>query len=299
MSNVFVNLESKNETTSPAHVIVDESREPSFLHSPEYYDISIDRFSLSSCWLPVFQSSSELVLELVRLSDSEKQTITLDFTDAVDAHKMMYQRSAFVTVMNAALQAACDGFALVGDAPTVSLDRSTGFATLTYDGIADFSELYTLQFNEPLFAIFDTFPYKDVLYDNDFFKLDLSGGTSVSTVEDVNLSPVDKVYIKCNSIPLATEFTPSATSSRASEAILTDFEFGGVNRFPLQNISYTATTGQYRFHTCLKGIFKRIRLEFYYKTYSNETFALSFLPGGSCSVKLFFKPNYARMQMKV
>jgi hypothetical protein len=124
------------------------------------------------------------------------------------------------------------------------------------------------------------------------FRMNLAG-TAITSSEEVLLSPVDKVYIKSNTMPVVYEMIPSSdgNASMKSDSIITDFDFGGANvGRSLQNISYTATTGQYRYHSMNESSsFNTIDLSFYYKTFANNSFPMNFLPSGSCNVKLLFE----------
>lgn len=296
MSNIFVNLETVNDSDAPKQVSLDESRTPYILSRPGDYNVAIDRFSINKAWLPCFEDAHTLTLKLTYLDTLTSSTQNLNFDDYVDDNKLMYNRGDFITVLNAALEAACVALSLV-DYPTFSLDHATGVPTLDYsNAIEGFASDYKLEFNEPLYSIFSSFPYDSIQFNQDFFGLTMldSAPYKVVGTEDVNLSPVNRIFIKTSTIPMVYEFTPSTSSQRSEEAIITDFEFNGANMRPLNSIAYTATTGQYRFHTMIDGVFNRIRLEFYYKTFSGKSFELYFLPSGSISIKLLFHPRFVQ-----
>ena len=291
MSNIFVNLEARNDTTSPQEVTVREVREPVVLPNPDQYTVAIDRFSIHKAWLPIFEDVHQLQIKLVRKSDSAAWTETLDFSAKTDANGMLWDVNDVLDVINAHLTALCVNPGIT--APTMSYSLSTGKGALDYSAQAGFADDYELRFNEPLYSIYSTFDYVDVVFDQDFFKLNLVDAAphTMTSTDELNLSPVSKIYIKSNNMPLVYEYTPEANNNRASEAILTDFEFNGANRFPLQNINYTATTGQYRFHSLTDATnFSVLQLQFYYKTFGNNSYSLYFLPSGSVNVKLFFRP---------
>ena len=289
MSNIFVNLETVNNSDSPALVKVNEKRYPYVLTNPHKYLITIDRFSLRKAWLPVFEDTNTLQVRVVRLSDSLTSTETLDFSAYTDVNNMIYDTNSFFTVLNYHLQQACSGAGLASNYPFLTNNETDGSATLDYSATNNFATLYKIEFNEPLYCIFNSFNYTDVVFDQNFFRVTLPDVApyTKTTADAIDLSPVDKIYIKTNSVPIIAEYTPSNNSTQKSEAILTDFEFGGANRFPLTHINYTSTTG----HSMNEANnFETVDLQFYYKTFANNEFPMYMLPSGSVNVKLFFRP---------
>jgi hypothetical protein len=137
--------------------------------------------------------------------------------------------------------------------------------------------------------------YANIVFDQNWFTLNLQNISpyNISSIDPLELSPVDKIIVKCTGIPIITEFMPpTAYSSTNSEAILTDFEFNGLNKWSLTSMSYTATTGSYRMHSLKRGInFNYIKLEFYYTTYYGSSIKMYLLPSGSVDVKLYLRLN--------
>ena len=229
---------------------------------------------------------------MVKKSDSTTWIETLDFSSKIDDNSMIWDVNDFLDVLNASLAALAsdDGIS----PPTVSFSFPDGKGSLDYSPEAGFANDYELYFNEPLYSIYHTFDYVDVVFDQDWFKLNLvdSGSKLMTTTDELQLSPVQNIFIKSSSIPLVYEYTPGS-GARSGEAILTDFEFNGANRYPLQNISYTATSGQYRFHSLTDtSLFDTLQLQFFYRTYSNNSFPLHVLPSGTATMKLFFRPKH-------
>ena len=295
MSSVFVNLELRNDTASSIHVDLSETRDPVVLKHPQNYELAIDRFSLHKAWLPIMEDEHDLKVKIIKKSDSSTSTDTLDFSGLVDTNGLMYDTAYFVGALNASITSVCAGVGIASGFPTVALEPGSWIATLDYSGVASFAADYYLQFNEALYGIFSTLPYSDVLGDQAFYSLALTDASpfTIETTEPINLSPVDKIYIKSNNIPLIYEFSPATTvgsASNNSEAIVTDFNFNGSNRNPLNNINYEATTGQYRFHGLQPSTnFNNLDLKFFFKTYNNNSHPLYILASGSCNVKLYFR----------
>lgn len=294
--SIFVNLETRNSTSSLSTVGISQKRDPYVLTDPQNYKCAIDRFSIHKCWLPVFENASTYTVKLIKKSDSSEYTDDLDFTGLVDSNNLMWNVDYFLNALNASIEVVCADVSIASGFPTMSLNRSTWIATLDFSGVANFADDYYLEFNEPLYSIFSTFLYADVVYSQTYFRLSLVNSSPYTTVtaEAIELSPIDKIYVISNRMPLVYEYTPASTSndtSRNSEPILTDFEFEGANRFPLNTVAYTATSsGQYRFHSMTEtSMFNTIDLAFYYKTYANNSFPLYMLPSGACNVKLLFE----------
>lgn len=299
MSNIFVNLEFTNSNDRPSQVRFDESRDPYILEDPENYLATIDRFSIHKAWLPVFEHSSVLEIRLTRKADSQSSTHELDFTGLVDNNNLIWSSTRFYGALNAALALAAADLTLA-DVPTFSEAHATGLVTLDYSNSAGFAGLYEIAFNEELYSILSSFNYGDIVFDQEWFSMVLPDAAphSVTSFEKANLSPVDKIFIKSSTMPLVYEYSPTGSASRAVEPILTDFEFGGANRFPLTSINYTATSGQYRLHSMeASRSFKRISLDFYYKTYSHASHPLYLMPSGSVNIKLLFKPDLSKTLM--
>lgn len=293
MSNVYVNLESRNDTSSNQHVTLEEVRDPNVVSNPEEYLVGIDRISLRNAFLPVYEHAADLQIRMIRKSDGASDTQSLNFTGLVDSNNLLWNPSVFFNVFNAAIANAAVALGIsINDSPTASYDMTTGKVTIDYSQHANWADQFHMELNQPFYAIMSSFPVSYVNLNSVWYALDTKAGTtSISTAEMINLSPVDKVYVKAFKMPIVSEYISSANSNRASESILTDFDFRGGNIFPLNDISYMATEGIYRFHSMTEsGVFNEIRLSFYYKTFNHNSFPLYMIPSGSCAVKLFFKP---------
>ena len=290
--SIYVNLEMRNNGSNLLQCSAEDVREPRVLAEPKLYQCALDRFTIHKAWLPVFENSATLTVRVIKKSDGSIHPSNLSFAGLVDSNNLMWNHQYFLNALNAAI-AAAGASAGVTNHPTMTMDADWK-ATLDYSAEANFADLYYVEFNEPLYSIFHTFSYSDVLYEQEYFTLTLvNAGTKTSTTaEAVSLSPVSQIFVKSNKMPLVYELTPSSGSatSRNSDSIITDFEFGGLNRYPLQNINYTATTGQYRFHSMRESsTFNTLDFQFYYKTYNNTEFPLYLLPSGSCNIKVLFK----------
>lgn len=293
MSNIYVNLESRNNTSSNQHVTLEEVRDPNVVSNPEQYLVGIDRIALRNAFLPVYEHAADLQVKMIRKADSAEDTQSLDFTGLVDSNNLIWNASVFFNVLNAAILDAAVALGIdPQEAPTASYDLSNGKVTIDYSQHANWGDEYHMELNQPLYAIMSSFPVESVDLNSTWYALHTpTGSTSITTAEMINLSPVDKVYVKAFKMPIVSEYISSANSNRASESILTDFDFRGSNIFPLNDISYMATQGIYRFHSMTEsGVFNEIKLSFYYKTFNHNSFPLYMIPSGSCAVKLFFKP---------
>lgn len=296
--NLFANLEMKNNGTTLQHVKMEERRE-SFLSNPEEYEVSIDRFSIHRANLPMFQFvdgvSPDLKVKVIKRSDSSESIKTLDFTGLVDSDGLMWNIDYFLNELNAEIENACTDVGILADWPTVSVDRSTFIATFDYSDIAGFGDDYYVEFNNPLYCIFDSFHYADVLESNTYLRLYTPNSVSdtISTASAIAISPVDKIVIKTQRIPVYYEYTASTSGTGFGdnvEAILTDYEFSGLNQTNITSINYSASTGQYRLHSMHPNTnFSSADVQFYYKTYLGYEYNLNILPSGSCNLKLYFR----------
>lgn len=289
----YLNLDTENSTSSVSHLTARERRNQ-ILHDPEQYLVAVDRFTIHKVWLPVFQETETLTVRIVKKSDSSNHDTDVDFSGLVDSDGFMYTIDYFLNAVNSAISAsAVSAGILVADVPFITLDRSTWLATLDYDAHANFGDDFYLEFNEPLFSHFPHFRYADILPTTTYFRVYTpnSGTKTTTTADEILTSPVDKIYIKTHQVPVVGEYTSALDSNPTDKAelILTDFEFGGSNRFCIQNIGYTATTGQYRWHNMYHGAFHSADISFYFKTYNNERHPLRVGPSGSISAKLVFK----------
>lgn len=295
MSNLYVNLEVRNTTAAPLAISLNEKREPRVLDDPEDYKVAVDRFSIHKAWLPIYEDAHTLTVKVIKQSDSSYYEEELDFSAVVDSNNLLWSVDHFISVFNNAIDTACQNHGLAANACVLSIDRGTWKATLDFSTVANFAANYYVELDEPLFSIFPTFLYSDVGFSTTYFRMNLTDASPYTSVteEEIELSPVDKIYIKSNQMPVVYELTPGGDSNatKKSESIITDFEFSGANvGRSLQNISYTATSGQYRYHSMeTSSSFNTIDLQFYYKTYANNSQPLYFLPSGSCNVKLLFE----------
>lgn len=293
--NVFLNIETRNDTSSLASITMSETRDPVVLQKPEDYEVAIDRFSIHKAFLPIFEDEHDLKVKIIRKSDSATNTDTCDFSSVVDSDGLMYNYAYFVNIINASIDACLSALSLTPGDVFVSV-ANTGVATLDYSAIANFGDLYYLEFNQPLYGIFSTLDYADVISSQEFYRLNTVNTSPYTLIsaESVNICPVDKIYIKSNRMPIVSEYSPALVSgqaSRNSEAILTDFNFNSETTiFPLNNINFTSISGQYRFHSMDEtSAFNTCDLQFYYSTYANNSFELKIQPSGSCNVKLYFR----------
>ena len=293
---VFVNMETRNTTINSVHASLQEKRNK-FFDNPSLYQVSIDRFSLHKCWLPIFEAGvNDLVVRVIKKSDSSEYLQTVNFSALTDSNNLMWDPQYFINALNASITAAVLA-AGAATAPSWTLANGSWIATLDYSTPAGFGNDYYLTFNQALFSIFSSAYYSDVVgpsANQEYYRLytpDIAPHTNV-TNEKIELSPIDKILVKSNQMPISYEFTPdtSGNASSNSESIVTDFEFGGANTLAVNNINYTATTGQYRFHSMNEtSSFQVADLQFYYTTYNNSQFPLYIAPSGSVNVKLIFK----------
>ena len=291
---VYVNLELRNDSIGTNRALsLEEVRDPDVVKDPEHYECAIDRISISKAFLPMYEDVRTLTVRMVRKSDGAVQQHSLDFSVFTDANGLMWNTEFFVEALNAALGLCTSGLGI--GAVTAAVANGSNLATLDYSAQVNFASGYEVYVNEPLYAMLSSFAYTGVMFQQEFFQLALKNQAPYTTVtaEAINLSPVDKIFVKSNQMPIRYEYTPTATSgnaSRNSEAIVTDFSFNGSNNYPLTNISYTATEGQYRFHAMdAAHKFDTVDLQFYFTTYNNNSYPLYIIPSGSANVKMLFR----------
>lgn len=292
--NVFVNLETTNTDTSTTDITVTEIREPNVVSHPERYHVAVDRFTIHKGFLPVFENVHTLQIKIIRKSDAAEFTRTADFSSYVDVNGLIYDANYFVAALNQVLTDLCSTDLSIG-VLVFTIANGSWVMTLDYSAQAAFGDDYYIEVNHNLYGILDSFEYRDVVGGaQDFFRL-YTPNTSPYTMdsyEGVALSPVDKILVKSNQMPLQYEYTPANSANNAtrnSEPILTDFDFNGANKKAYSNISFSAN-GQYRFHSMKQTTsFNTIDLRFYYKTFNNNQFPLQIAPSGSCNVKLLLK----------
>lgn len=298
-SNLFINLEHRNDTTALQKAEVSQIRRPFIMRDPERYECAIDRFSVHKAWLPVYEDYHTLTIKLYDIVNDETHTADLDFSAVVDSNNLLWDYNYFVAIFNITMSIACGQMTttpITTDYPTLSIDISTWKATIDFTSATyDFKNDYIISFNEPLFSILNSFSFVSVVFEQSYFNLNTQGatGTTMTTADPVELSPVDTIYVKSSKMPLIYEYTPSATGTEVSdntESIITDFQLGGQNRLPLNTINYSAiSTGNYRFHSMEDGVFSTIDLAFFYKTYNGISHPLYILPSGFVNCKMFFK----------
>jgi hypothetical protein len=293
--HIYANLEMRNTGTTAQAINLIEVREPRVLSQPDKYLITVDRFSIHRCFLPMYEDVVDLKVRFIKQADMTYGESTLSFAGVKDSNNLVWNAQDFVSAFNSSVNNAMGALGgVVGTAPSMTLNNATMIATITTSGITNFNTTYVLGFNEPLYAILSTFLYLTLSPNTQWFYPVLSN-TTTSSLEGINLSPVDKIIIKTNRIPVVSEMIQfnsnnSGQASRQTDAVLTDFSFSGANKFPMNDMEYNATGGQYRFHSMQDtGTFTTIDLAFYYKTYNNNVFPLNIIPSGSCNVKILFK----------
>ena len=292
--NLFINLRYTNTSDQLTEASIEQSRDPYYIPEElvDKYEISIDRFSIHNTWLPIFQHTKDLKIRLLRLSDNFEMIRTVDFTGVVDDNNLLWNIDNFIIALNNCLAVIVNDMFLPNPL-TFTLDKTTFKTTFNY--YVNFSTTYFLSFNEPLYSLFYSMNYANILFDQNWFTLNLLNIApyTMLSVDPLEISPVDKIIVKCTGIPIISELMPPTSySSTNSEAILTDFEFNGLNKWSVASLSYTATSGSYRMHSLKKGNnFNYIKLEFYYTTYYGNSIKMFLLPSGSVDVKLYLKLN--------
>ena len=284
MDNVYLNVEFINDTSTNQHIEINEDREPYVLPDPNNYYIAIDRFNITHCLFPLFEHSKTLTVKVIRRSDSVSDTTDLDLSASLDADSFLYDLAPFVTAFNTALGTSV--VVLGGTTgPTLSLDKDIK-STLDFTGSdANFVDDYYIELNEPLYAIFNTFPYQNIVFQQLYFRLLTTA--NITTNEKCNFMPVSHITVKTSTIPVVYEMKNSA---RNTINMLTDFEISGRYSEIMNDVNYTSTEGQYRFHDMSSsGSFNKVNLSFHFNTYNHNEKPLYLLSGGSCSVKLYFK----------
>ena len=290
--HIYINLRYANLTDDIALAVCEQSRDPYYLPESDIskYDISIDRFSLHHCILPIYEYTTDLKIKCIRTLDSVESIVTVDFKPYLDVHNLIWNITDFFTAINNALQTIISDLTIPSNI-SLLFDRNTYKANFNhYDG---FTTAYIIQFNEPLYAVFHSFDYINVQFNQSWFTLNTLNVApyQMQTIDTIELSPVDKILVKAVA-PISPEMTPPTQyATQNSDQILTDFEINGVNKTYINNIMYTATTGQYRMHSLKKSNWNYIKLSFYYSTYIGNTFQLYIVQGGSVDVKLYIKLN--------
>lgn len=300
MSNdyVFINLESRNTTSNNAIVSMVQERNPYILERTGNYLVAVDRFAVHRCILPIYEDNDTLTIKMVRKSDLVEKTADLDFSSVVDTNNMLWSYSTFFNVFKVAMADVVSQFSLPEtEVPYLSINLSTNIVSLVYDeGLAwatDYVNDYIIYFNNPLRAMFP-FDYSSLQFEQDWYDPSVvDGANSITTFEEHSMNPIQTIIIEASGLPVIYEYTTNENSivSENSVPILTDFEVSSQVYHPINNITYSATTGgMYRFHSMEDvRLFKKLTLNYKYRTISGKIFDLYVIPTGGCSTKLVFK----------
>lgn len=207
----------------------------------------MDRWTLK-CRIPLFVASVE-----VKASDNNsiykmsfiKKSDGTTYTRPVVLNKSLYYSLKDLTNdFNATLNDLCSDASLSNDLVVMSYEGLTKTFTITPD--STFTTAWTLNFNFPLFAIFETFKYddegKNIASDTYISLIDGENEQTNSTLDQ--FPTMEYIQIISPSLPILPEFTPSYNSSSnteiQSENILSDFKIDNTTGTSFIKINFSS-----------------------------------------------------------
>lgn len=291
----YVNMQSRNLTPGlTAPVVVVYQRTPEIFKVSHEWVMAVDRFFVKKAFLPLYKDSKQVGIA-IREKDpnGEGHAAYVDFTPYTDKDKFLYSHQDYVKALNDCIDTLQGMFTAVVDFSAVRFSMDGTKLKLSYP--TAFFDDFEIHFDQALYADIPSIPYETVKFGQSLYKLLLDSSGSITSNEDLRISPVHKIYCISQDIPVDSEYVSNEQSNSnqvGTEGIITDFNYVDGSSYPVVDIQYIGTTGQYRWHSMNDcGVFSRASINFYWKSIDGISYPLYMKANGFADVKLVFRLN--------
>lgn len=293
----YLNFVVDNTLDVVAQAQNEVKRGSNIILNPEDYLLSIDRYSIKSCIIPVWDSTvNPLVFTLKDKSNgnSYSGTVTTSQQFFFTLHEV---KELMNTAMSDAMTAYNTGESVSLNAPT--FDFSNNLWSLNTDSA--FRADVDIYFNMSAYLHMNTFEFETLnplIAGNEIGKLLLDD----DIIEQRNQTmekwiPLQNIIVK-STLPIIDEFTGERDTnfSTASEPILTDFQVFPVDSSALLSVEYSAS-GNHRWISMSEASeLKQFRISFFWEDRFGKQYPLLLPPQDLVSMKLLFKEDAVTMK---
>lgn len=288
----YVNMLTRNkERNSTRQAVVKYERSPKIFSVDNNWLMAVDRLYIKKCILPIYQDNKTVGIAIHEKDpEGEGHAFVIDFSPYTDQDKFLYSHNDYVKALNDAID-GLEALFTTADFSGVRFSMSNDKLKLTYTEafLAD----YDIFFDQALYADIPSMPYETVKIHQSLFKITLDSSLSVSSVESLHISPVHKIFCTSQDIPMDYEYVSNENDSfdmSGTDGIITDFNFVDSTMYPVMDIQYIGTTGQYRWHTMNEaGNFSKITVNVYWKCSDGKAYPVFIKPNGLIDMKLVFR----------
>lgn len=292
----YVNMQLRNmERNTTSAVVVRYERSPKIFDVSHDWVMAVDRFFIKKAFLPLYKDTKLSGIAIHEKDpEGEGHALMIDFSPYTDSNKFLYSHSDFTNALNDCIDGLEAMFSGTVDFSSVRFSMDNGKLVLRYNEA--FYNNYNIYFDSALYADIPSFPYETVKFDQSLFQLTLSPSLSITTHEALHISPVHKIYCVSQDIPVDYEYVSNEDNNpnrTGTDGIITDFNYIDSSSYPVVDIQYIGTTGQYRWHSMNDaGVFSRISINFYWKAIDGASYPVYIKPSGFADIKLVFMREF-------
>lgn len=298
-SHKYLNLVVQNNTltVSPADGSVE--RGSNIVNHPEDFVLSIDRYYIKSCIVPVWEAPKnpvEFVLQDISSGNTYKGTLTPSKQFYYTLHEVKKELN---TALDDAVTALNTGESKSLNPPTFSF--ANNLWSLNSDSA--FRTDVLLFMNMSAYYLFNTFEFEQLNpLDSNVTALMLLDGDTVTQRQQTmeNWNPVQKIVIR-SSLPIMEEFTPDRSQgigySATSESILTDFVIFPNDSSALLNVTFSASGNHRWISMGQSSDLNSFDVSFFFETRDGSRKPLLLPPESLIDMKLLFKEDVTRMEV--
>jgi len=280
-------MTGNNQQLIPANVSI--KRQSNILNHPEDYIVSIENFFLMGVRLPLFKITFDYVIGIYEKSSGTIYHDNIDFTDW-NEDGFIYDYDDVAAGIQKTLESVCSAQS-VESIPTFSFDDKT--LVFSIDSSSNFRDDYEIVFNENMVFGFNSFPLSKL--DDEFYSINLKGDRETQDNKTLEfLSPVSRIVLESNNLPVNSELLPPSGSGEISNNIgvfLTDYKYFQSNNQSIQTIVFSAAESDHRYHNLNESnTFNQFNLNFVWYDYDGNKYQVFlFSELSKAGIKIMFK----------
>lgn len=298
-SYIYLNLQKYNSSGVGVPALLEEYRaEPILPHADtESYNVTVDRFYIKTCILPVFKHIAGEVHTFVVRTGGTDYNANVAFPATTTYYNNI---SDVVALFNSAINSAATAAGAVGHIPTLTLSID-GLFSINTD--ATFRASYQLGCGFNLFELLNNFRYTT---SGNYYFFDVNADVVTqpeSTSEE--FSPVQKIIVT-SSMPTYAELTIPPLGSTGkntnydTKQILTDYKLVPNASYSPVNFILFDSERRYRWVTLADTtMFKTVSITIGWLDYENNYQSISLPDGSSADMKLVFHEKVDKVRYVV
>lgn len=291
----YLNLVIENNTLSISPAIGKVDRGEDIIENPENYLLSIDRYFIKSCIIPVYSS----------LGNPMK--FTLEYGGNLYSSTVTHNKQFYYTLhevkerMNIALSEAI-GLLNTGEGTAYTAPEfEFGDNLWSFNSAGSFKDDVSVYFNYPAYLLMNTFEFSsiDPTSMDQVAQLYQDEDTIIQRIQTLEKwIPLSKVVVRSD-LPIVDEFTPDRGSnlsySKSSESILTDYVLFANDSSACLSVEYSAG-GNHRYISFDNANkLNEFTLVFEWQDKAGNSYELILPPEDLIEMKLLFKEDSVKM----